>query len=146
MKNCNYEESLKIPKSNYKKTILHYINDPNFTLHQWSQFYITSMIPILHYINDSNFTLHQWSQFYITSMIPILHYIIDPNLTLHQWTQLYITSMLIVWWLNLHLLWLVPCNLQWLLWISPASKTDHQDITAREVKHNGKRSVHFDRM
>ena len=53
---------------------------------------------------------------------------------------------LIVWWLNLHLLWLVPCNLQWLLWFFPASKADHQDITAREVKHNGKRSVHFDRM
>ena len=74
--------------------ILHYINDTNFTLHQWSQFYITSMIPILHYINDSNFTLHQWSQFYITSMIPILHYINDPNFTLHQWSQFYITSMI----------------------------------------------------
>jgi hypothetical protein len=84
--------------------ILHYINDTNFTLHQWSQFYITSMIPILHYIIDPNFTLHQWTQLYITSMIPIfitsmipiLHYINDPNCTLHQWSQFYITSMILI--------------------------------------------------
>ena len=48
------------------------------------------MIPILHY------PLHQWSQFYIISMIPILHYINDPNCTLHQWSQFYITSMILI--------------------------------------------------